>query len=187
MHITLHDLAAACTFAIARNNLFVDGNKRTAADKNGKSDADIWSRFAVHETGQSAGSRIPLVLFRVKELLMKLLRSLRVVMAAILLSLNSIIHVAPLLLGALINAIMRVRPVPTLCERVLMAIVPIWPAWTLLQHERPVQNSVVTGGHRQFCEGYAFSRQQTCSTTIAVSAPAQTQGWRYRAGAGCHE
>ena len=53
---------------------------------------------------------------------MKPLRSLRVVIATILLSLNSIIHVAPLLLVALIKAVVRVRPVQSVCDRVLMAI-----------------------------------------------------------------
>ncbi|MEX0738584.1 MAG: acyltransferase [Pseudohongiella sp.] len=57
---------------------------------------------------------------------MKLLSSLRVVTATILLSLNSIIHVTPLLLVALIKAIIRVGPVLTLCDRVLMAIVASW-------------------------------------------------------------
>jgi 1-acyl-sn-glycerol-3-phosphate acyltransferase len=59
---------------------------------------------------------------------MKLLRSLRVVMAAILLSLNSILHVTPLLVVALIKAVMRVRPVQSVCDRVLMAIAASWIA-----------------------------------------------------------
>jgi 1-acyl-sn-glycerol-3-phosphate acyltransferase len=57
---------------------------------------------------------------------MKPLRSLRVVIATILLSLNSIIHVAPLLLVALIKAVVRVRPVQSVCDRVLMAIAASW-------------------------------------------------------------
>lgn len=59
---------------------------------------------------------------------MKLLRSLRVVMATILLSLNSIIHVAPLLLVALIKAVIRVRSVQSVCDRVLMAVAASWIA-----------------------------------------------------------
>ncbi len=64
--------------------------------------------------------------FIVREILMKVLRSLRVVMAAILLSVNSISHVTPLLLIALVKAIVRVRPVQARCDRILMAIAASW-------------------------------------------------------------
>ncbi len=47
-------------------------------------------------------------------------------MAATVLTLNSIIHVTPLLVVALFKAIVRIRPVRNLCDRSLMALAASW-------------------------------------------------------------
>jgi len=53
-------------------------------------------------------------------------RGLRIVGATSLLTLNSLVHIGPLLLIALVKAIVRVRKVRRLCDHWLMAIVASW-------------------------------------------------------------
>ncbi|MEE4297419.1 MAG: acyltransferase [Wenzhouxiangella sp.] len=53
-------------------------------------------------------------------------RGLRIVGAASFLTLNSLVHIGPLLLIALVKAIVRVRRVRQVCDRWLMAIVASW-------------------------------------------------------------
>ncbi|MDP2378903.1 MAG: acyltransferase, partial [Pseudohongiella sp.] len=86
---------------------------------------------------------------------MKLLRSLRVVIATILLSLNSIFHVTPLLVVALVKAVFRVRSVQSVCDRVLMAIAASWidvNSW-MFDHLTDTQ-IVVTGLPEPMPEGH---------------------------------
>ena len=52
--------------------------------------------------------------------------SLRIFGATLLLSLNSLIHITPLLLVALLKAVLRVSRVQALCDRWLMAIAASW-------------------------------------------------------------
>ncbi|MFP4208911.1 MAG: acyltransferase [Wenzhouxiangella sp.] len=53
-------------------------------------------------------------------------RGLRIVGATTLLTLNSLAHIGPLLLIALVKALVRVKPVRQVCDRWLMAIVASW-------------------------------------------------------------
>ena len=59
-------------------------------------------------------------------MMMKLTSGLRIAMAATLLTLNSILHVTPLLVVALVKAIVRIRPVRNVCDRGLMALAASW-------------------------------------------------------------
>lgn len=51
---------------------------------------------------------------------------IRQVGATLLLGLNSVIHIAPLLLVALIKLLIRLRPVTRVCDQILMALAASW-------------------------------------------------------------
>jgi 1-acyl-sn-glycerol-3-phosphate acyltransferase len=53
-------------------------------------------------------------------------RPLRVLVAALALALNSIVHITPLMIVALGKAVIPVRPVRLACDRILMAIAASW-------------------------------------------------------------
>ncbi|NDY94171.1 acyltransferase [Wenzhouxiangella limi] len=71
-------------------------------------------------------------------------RSLRIVGATMLLTLNSLVHVAPLMTVALVKALLRVEPVRRICDRWLMALVASWidvNSW-MMDHLTHLQVSV---------------------------------------------
>ncbi len=53
-------------------------------------------------------------------------RSLRIFGATVLLALNSVIHVMPLMVVALVKAVLRIEPARRTCDRWLMALVASW-------------------------------------------------------------
>ena len=71
-------------------------------------------------------------------------RGLRIVGATLLLTLNSLVHIGPLLLIALVKAILRITPVRKVCDRWLMAIVASWidvNSW-MMDHLTSIQINV---------------------------------------------
>lgn len=51
---------------------------------------------------------------------------IRILIAGLLLAINSVVHVLPLLMIALIKAVLRFRPVRRACDRMLMALAASW-------------------------------------------------------------
>jgi 1-acyl-sn-glycerol-3-phosphate acyltransferase len=56
----------------------------------------------------------------------KLIASLRILAAGLLLAVNSVVHILPLLVVALVKLVVRVRPVTRGCDRTLSAIAASW-------------------------------------------------------------
>ena len=59
-------------------------------------------------------------------MLQRMITGLRIIGAATLLSLNTLVHVGPLMVVALVKAVLRMKPVRQRCDRALMAIAASW-------------------------------------------------------------
>lgn len=59
-------------------------------------------------------------------MLEKLVAFLRIVIAGLLLAVNSVVHILPLLVVALLKLILQIRAVTTICDRILAAIAASW-------------------------------------------------------------
>lgn len=74
-------------------------------------------------------------------MLQKLIRAFRIALATLLISASTVVHVVPLMLVALIKAILRPAPVRRVCDRCLVAIAESWIGFNswMLDHLTPTR------------------------------------------------
>jgi 1-acyl-sn-glycerol-3-phosphate acyltransferase len=79
-------------------------------------------------------------------MLQKLIRAFRIALATLLISASTVVHVVPLMLVALIKAILRPAPVRRVCDRCLVAIAESWIGFNswMLDHLTPTRVVVDT-------------------------------------------
>ena len=79
-------------------------------------------------------------------MLTRIRRAARVALATLLLSLNTVVHVLPLLAVALVKAIIRVGPVRRWCDRALVRIAESWIGFNSWMFEHLTRTRIVVDG-----------------------------------------